>query len=98
MTLRELFKKVEAYNEIAELMGTDKAKIVLTTTCHGFTQCEGTFQTYKDFTKFVKEEYFPDVANGLIKSKDWEIDGDITFNWGWNEENTAIYGAELTAL
>jgi len=96
MTMKELFKKVETYNEIADMMGTNKAKLVLVEK-DIISTCAGTFKTYKEFTKFVKDEYFPDVAENLIKSKEWEIDGEITFQWGWDKENTAKYGVELTA-
>ena len=100
MTMKELFKKVETYNEIAEMMGTDKAKLVLTDIDDkfGYAKVEGSFKTYKEFTKFVKDEYFKDVAENLIKSKDWEMDGEITFQWGWNKENTCKYGIELAAI
>lgn len=98
MTMKELFKKVETYNEIAELMKTDKAQLVLTNIDNGFISVEGHFKSYKDFTKYVKGELFPDVAENLIKSKDWEIDGTITFTWGWNNENISEYGMELAAI
>lgn len=97
MTMKELFKKVDTYNEIAEMMGTDKAKLVLTD-IDIITKCEGSFKTYKEFTKFVKSEYQKEVAENLIKSKDWELDGEITFQWGWNKEYTAKYGIELAAI
>ncbi len=96
MTMKEMFKKIEVYNEIAEMIGTTKAKIALTSTKNGFTNCEETFKTYKEFTKFVKDEYFPDVAENLIKSKEWEMGGEITFNWGWDNDHTSTFGAELT--
>ena len=98
MTMKEMFKKVEGYNEIAELMKTDKVQLVLTSIDNGFVAVQGHFKSYKEFTGFVKEEYFSDVAENLIKSKDWEIDGTITFTWGWNNENTAEYGMELAAI
>ena len=100
MTMKEMFKKVEAYNEIAELMGTDKAKIVLIDIeeIPYFTRVEGSFKTYKEFTKFVKDVYQKEVAENLIKSKDWEMDGEITFQWGRNKEYTANYGVELAAI
>lgn len=97
MTMKEMFKKVETYNEIAELMGTEKAKILLVEK-DIITKCAGTFKTYKEFTQFIKDEYFPDIVENLIKSKDWELDGEIEFKWGWNKENTAKYGVELTAF
>ena len=97
MTMKELFKKVETYNEVAEMMGTDKAKLVLTD-IDIITKCEGSFKTYKEFTKFVKSEYQKEVAENLIKSKDWELDGEITFQWGLNKEYTCKYGIELAAI
>ena len=98
MTMKEIFKKIESYNEIAEMIGTDKAKIILTDNEGSYPKCEGSFRTYKEFTKFVKDEYFKDVAENLIGSKDWELDGTITFHWGWDKENISTYGVEIAAI
>ena len=58
MTIKEMFKKIENYNEIAEMVNTEKLRIHVTV---GYeTNC---FDDFKSFRKFTKREY----ANGLVK-------------------------------
>ena len=76
MTLREMFKKVETYNEIASLMHTTKAVIEFS---EGIVTHEK-FDSYKEMSKFIKREYFKEVAEKILKA-DWELDGDIKFSW-----------------
>ena len=99
MKLREVFNKIESYNEIAEMMGTDKAQIVLVDHYDPngfFTSVEGHFKTYKELRKFVKSEYQTEVADKLLKATDWEIDGEpISFQWA---AGACYYGIELAAI
>lgn len=76
MTLREMFKKVETYNEIANLMHTDKAVIEFS---EGIVTHEK-FDSYKEMSKFIKREYIKEVADKILKA-DWELDGEIEFSW-----------------
>lgn len=98
MKLREVFNKIESYNEIAEMMGTDKAQIVLVDYYDnvGFTSVEGHFKTYKELRKFAKSEYQTEVADKLLKATDWEINGEpISFQWAAGACN---FGIELAAI
>lgn len=93
MTMKEMFKKVETYNEIAEMMRTDKAYIC-------FADIQGTwshgerFTTYPDFRKYIRSEYHKEIADKILKSEEFEIDGEINFTWSGGD---ATFSAELTA-
>ena len=69
MTLKDMFKKVENYNELAELMRVQKAAIRYN---EEFTL--KTFDNYKEFRKFVKDEYLEEVAAEILASN-FEFDG-----------------------
>ena len=94
MTMKEMFKKIEAYNEIAEMMKTDKAQIY-------FANVEGTWssgehcKTYREFTKYVRYEYHKEIADKILKADGWEIDGELEIEW---RGGIARYSAELTAI
>ena len=97
MKLREVFNKIESYNDIAEMMGTDKAQIVLVDYHDnmGFTSAEGHFKTYKELRKFAKSEYQTEVADKLLKATDWEFNHLISFQWA---AGACHFGIELAAI
>ena len=73
---QELFKKVEAYNEIAELMMTQKARIYFADTT--YVCCFGEhFTSYSEFRKYIRREYIKEVADQIL-SGDWEFDKEVT--------------------
>jgi len=78
MTMKEMFKKVETYNEIAELMGTDKAKISFyDLPCFGGIH----FSNYKEFSKYIRQEYIKEIADAILKHDGWEIDKEIEISY-----------------
>lgn len=95
MTLKEMFKKVEAYNEIAEMMNTRKAKI-------NFYDVEiyqgNSFETYDDLRKHIRNEYIKEVAEKVLKSDGWEFDKELTIEWtDYFGSNTSKFSADLVA-
>lgn len=80
MTMKEMFKKIEAYNDIADLMRSTKAKISLEDG-DGCCRQMGRFSNYEEFSKFVKHEYIKEVADKLLKYDNWDVDKEITFSW-----------------
>lgn len=94
MKMRDIFKKVEAYNEIADMMRTDKAQIyfadVMGTWSHG-EHCK----TYREFTKYVKDEYQKEIADKILKLDGWEIDGELEIEWAGG---IARYSPQLTTV
>ena len=77
MKMKEMFKKVETYNEIAEMMMTHKAKIQF---------CEWLyterFEKYSDFSKWIRREYIKEVADQILNSDAWEIDEELEIHYG----------------
>ena len=96
MTLREMFKKVEAYNEIAVLMRTQEAKISFVDRgCHFGED----FEDFKSLNKYVKTEYIKELAELVLKSDEWEFDKEINFVWTdyFGDKHTTTLAAELVA-
>ena len=77
MKMKELFKKVEAYNEVAELMHTAKAKIQF-----GEVYYSERFEHYNDFCKYVKREYIKEVAEKILNADNVEFDSEIVIEYG----------------
>lgn len=94
MTMRELFKKIDAYNEIAHMMGTDKARIYFYDISDGISLGGERFDDYGIFRKYVKSEYQKEIADKILKADCWDFDKDFTFEWAGG---TATFSAELTA-
>lgn len=95
MTMKEMFQKVEAYNEITVLMKSEKANIYFADMTSGFPIGGEHFNDYSDFRKFIRREYFKDVADKILKGDFWEIDGEseIITDAG----RTLTFTAELSA-
>ena len=96
MTLKEIFKKVETYNEIAELMLSQKARVHYYD-CSCFSGEH--FTDYKSLAKYIKREYFKDCADMILKADDYEIDGRKEINWidYFGDEHKFEIVVELTA-
>lgn len=93
MTMREVFAKIEGYNEIAARLGTDKARICFSDVTRepiiGYIKCG----TYKEFSRAVRHEYQEEIAGKILKASNWEINGTLTVVWAGG---IATYLAELT--
>lgn len=78
MTLKELFKKVETYNEIAEMMHSRKAKIHFYMRASGCNICFGeSFESFESLRKYIRNEYLKETADAILKCSDWELDQEI---------------------
>ena len=76
MKIRDIFKKVEVYNEVAELMYSAKAEIKFGEDWHSER-----FDNYEDFRKYVRKEYITEVADKILKFEEWEIDSEKEIEW-----------------
>ena len=81
MTMRDLFKKVEGYNEMAALMNADKAAISFAQIDNGFSFGSNRYNNYAEFRKWVKRDYLPEVAQKILNAKDCEFDSGFEFEW-----------------
>lgn len=73
MTLKDMFKKVEIYNEMAELMQTQKARIYFAD-LHGSYSYGEHFNDYAGLRKYVRHEYINAIADKVLKSDGFEFD------------------------
>ena len=78
MTIKELFAKVNAYNELAELMHVSKAKVSFYD--YGIFHGE-TFDSFKDFRKWLKKNYIDEVAEPILKLTNVEFDKEFTVDY-----------------
>ena len=77
MTIKELFKKVDGFNEVAEMIGTQKARIWFAERICGTTVLDGEwFATFADFRKYVRRFYVKEVADRIINDDEWQVNGD----------------------
>lgn len=81
MTMRELFKKVEAYNDITVLMNADKAAISFAQIDNGISLGSDRYNNFADFRKWVKWYYLPEVAQKILTAKDCAFDSEFEFDW-----------------
>lgn len=93
MTLKEMFKKVETYNEVAEVMHTDKAVIYFSDSYYSGKD----FETYDSFRKYIRKEYISEVVNLILKESNWEMDGEITTEWidAFGDTHATTFSAEV---
>lgn len=69
MTLKEMFAKVDTYNEVAAIVNGQKMEIAIT---FGLYENES-FKDYKSWKKYAKENYAEDLMNAIISCKDFEF-------------------------
>lgn len=69
MTIKEMLKAVETYNEVAELVGSQKAVLVMGDEFSSRTEVHN----MKAFRKLVKEEYIEEMAEAILNSKNYEF-------------------------
>ena len=77
MKAKELFKKLETYNELAEIMHTQKAAI-----CFGEAYYSERFNNYKEFSKYVKKTYIDEVAAKILNADNFEFDSETVIEYG----------------
>lgn len=90
MTVKELFKKMDIYNECAELMRTEKAQIYFEDTTIGLTFGDS-FKTYEEFRKHIRKEYFKNVADQILSGKDWDFEKKISVAWMGHDYTFQIF-------
>ena len=102
MTIKEVFKMVDSYNTVSEMMGTNKIRVCWVSVDNGISFVEGKFSNYKDFNWFVRRNYFPTLIESITKFKDWDFNNGGNYTevselvWGWDDENISKFRIELT--
>ena len=64
MTIKELFKKVAAYNEISEIMNGRKVAVSFWDDIY-----QHTFNSFKEFKDFLDETYIESAATEILAAK-----------------------------
>ena len=76
MKISEMFKKVQAYNELAQIMNSPKAHVWFADRPLSFIASGYAFTEYSDFRKYVRHEYVKDIADAILNSDDWQINSE----------------------
>ena len=76
MKIKEAFKKLDTYNELAEMMNGDKMHVYFAETTSGIGFGES-FNSFADFRKYIRNEYCKEIADRILNDEGWEL----------NEEN-----------
>ena len=71
MTINEMLKKVEAYNEVAELVGSHKAVLVMED--ESFRAELQSLKSFRKFERLVRDEYIEEMAEAILNSKNYEF-------------------------
>lgn len=66
MKIKEAFKKVETYNEIADLANEEHKAIWFADVIVDSVRDGETFTSFEDFRKYVRKSYFKDVADQIL--------------------------------
>lgn len=76
MTIKEMFKKVEGFNEVAEIVNTEKAHIWFgEKICRSIVDGES-FATFAEFRKYIRKYYVKEVAERIINDGEWKINSE----------------------
>ena len=85
MTIGEMIKKVDTYNEVAKIAGVDKICLVF----QDGSERE-TVRDIKSFKEYLKETYIDCYAKAIINNASWEMDEDCEIsavdNWGYEHK------------
>lgn len=69
MTVKQLFDKVDNYNEIADVMGTEKMVIGYS---DKYVFSREKFENVKEFRHFIRSQYIKEVADSILNG-DYEF-------------------------
>ena len=76
MKLREMMKKIEAHNEIANIMGDDKAGLK-----PDDGVCRTSYQSWDALKRFINEEYIEPLAKAILQYDGFEFNKPATIHW-----------------
>lgn len=79
MTLKEMFKKINTYNEIAEAIGTRKQIIEISERPRDINVTMFSFKgtDFKAFKKALTDEYIEESVNLILNYDGYEFDRDV---------------------
>lgn len=81
MTINEMLKKVEAYNEMSEILGVrfhNKIQLCMLDTTLPCTESKFA-EDLKSFRKAIKDMYFDETAQQILNYKEYAFNTPVTF-------------------
>lgn len=82
MTVKELIKKIDTYNKLAEEIGSETKATLWFGFGYGRSQ---NFKTYAEFKKFIKEEYIDSCVDAILNYDGYEFNKTVSVaihdNW-----------------
>lgn len=77
MTIKEMFQKVEGFNEVSRHLNGEKAVLKFD---DGTPGSDEEVTDYKAFVKYIKSEYIPEVAEPILSYKCYEFEKPYEFS------------------
>ena len=86
MTIKEMFKKIETYNEVAEMVRTEKLKVEVTVDSF----FGDSFNDFNSFKKYIKANWIKEAVDAMLKCSELEFDTEyeLKYNGRFGEEMT----------
>ena len=76
MKLKKVFEKIATYNEIAELANKEHKVIWFADIVYGSITNGEKFASFEDLRKYVRKEYYKEVADAILNAEDWELNSE----------------------
>ena len=95
MTINEMLKKVDTYNEMSEMLGVRfgrKVELTMYDTTMSPITYHYTAEDVKSFRKLIKSEYIDRCAKAILEYKDYEFNTPVTL------ETIDAFGSKQTML
>lgn len=70
MTIKEMIKKVNTYNELAKQFGENEKQLYMH---RGFSEWVNV-TSFKEFKHFIEETYIEEFAKSILNCNEWDFD------------------------
>lgn len=99
MTIREMIKKINVYNEIAESIGKEKVDLGFRMR-FTFEDCLGIQEDYRAFKKYLNKYHIPELVDAILKCDKWQFNEELELPWkdDWSDgtELITFYTTDFT--
>ena len=96
MTVKEMIKKVNKYNELSEEFNCGSKAVLV---CNIGWADVHPVESWKEFKKHVNNEYIPCVAQAILECDRYEFSGDTTIEvvdgWGYKFTEEVTFWTEV---
>ena len=89
MTIRELCRKINGYNEVARMIGGDTVRLGFRDQ-YSFIEALGIEEDYKAFVLFLKKEFIDEAVDAILHHDGYVIGEEaiLSFKDKFNDEHT----------